>query len=62
MGCGGPGLVRFDQSADVLFVACEGHQQRRIERRGTSPNARSWSVVLYQPEDGPFDLLNVTTR
>jgi hypothetical protein len=54
------GLVRFDQSADVLFVACEGHQQRRIERRGTSPNARSWSVVLFQPEDGPFDLLNVS--
>ena len=42
--------VRWDQSGDVLFIACEGVQQRRIERRST----RSWSVVLYQPEDGPF--------
>jgi hypothetical protein len=54
------GMVRADQSADVLFVACEGRQQRRIERRGTSPDARSWSVVLYEPEDGPFGLLNST--
>lgn len=52
--------VRYDQSGDVLFVACDGRQQRRIERRGTSPDARSWSVVLYQPEDGPFGLLNVS--
>ena len=43
-------LLRWDQSGDVLFVACEGFQQRRIERRST----RSWSIVLYQPEDGPF--------
>lgn len=46
--------IRFDQSGDVLFVACEGYQQRRIERRAT----RSWSVVTYQPEDGPFQLTN----
>lgn len=46
--------IRFDQSGDVLFVACEGYQQRRIERRAT----RSWSVVTYQPEDGPFQLGN----
>lgn len=43
-------LMRFAQSADVVFVACEGHQPRRIERRA----ARSWSVVLYGPDDGPF--------
>jgi hypothetical protein len=52
--------VRVDQSADVLFAACPGRQQRRIERRGTSPDARSWSVVLYQSDDGPFGLLNTT--
>jgi hypothetical protein len=38
------------QSGDVVFLACEGYQQRRIERRST----RSWSLVLYQTEDGPF--------
>jgi len=37
-------------SGDIIFVACAGYQQRKIERR----DARSWSVVLYQPEDGPF--------
>jgi hypothetical protein len=44
--------LRWDQSADVLFVACDGYQQRRIERRST----RSWSVVLYQTENGPFSV------
>lgn len=52
--------VRTDQSGDVIFVACAGHQQRRIERRGTRPNARSWSVVVYRAVDGPFDVLNTT--
>ncbi len=52
--------VRIEQSADVLYAACSGLQQRRIERRGTRPDARSWSVVLYQPEDGPFKIANLT--
>lgn len=43
--------LRWDQSADVVFMACDGYQQRRIERRGAG---RSWSLVLYQPNDGPF--------
>lgn len=43
-------LLRYDQSGDVVFVACEGYQQRKIERRGAS----SWSVVKYQTSDGPF--------
>lgn len=42
--------IRYAQSGDVVFVACEGYQQRRIERRGSL----SWSIVLYEPEDGPF--------
>jgi len=33
-----------------VYVACDTLQQRKIERRG----ARSWSIVLYEPEDGPF--------
>ena len=54
------GNVRYDQSGDVLFVGCSGIQQRRIERRGARPNARSWSVALYAPEDGPFNVENAT--
>lgn len=49
--------VRWDQSGDVLFIACDGVAPKRIERQGaTSP--RSWSVVDYAPEDGPFLALN----
>lgn len=48
--------LRWDQSADVVFLACEGYQQRRIERRTDN----SWSVVLFEPQDGPFGLINVT--
>jgi len=56
------GLIRADTdslSVDVLFVGCVGYQQRRIERRASG---RSWSVVLYQPEDGPFRAENVSTQ
>lgn len=48
------GNIRADQSGDIVFAACAGYQQRMIERRG----AHSWSVVLYQPEDGPFKIEN----
>lgn len=43
--------VRYDQSADVMFVAATGVRQQRIERRGTG---RSWSVVDYLSDAGPF--------
>jgi len=42
--------VRWSQSADVVFIACDGYQQRRIERRATD----SWSLVKYAPDKGPF--------
>lgn len=46
------GMIRTDQSADVVFVACAGYQQRRIER--WAANSRSWGIALYQADDGPF--------
>jgi hypothetical protein len=42
--------IRVDQSADVVFAACDGYPQKRIERR----SSRSWSVTSYQADDGPF--------
>lgn len=48
--------VQVAQSADVLFVACSGVQQRRIERR----NNGSWSVVKYYSNDGPYNVMNVS--
>lgn len=49
--------LRWDQSADVIFVACSGHQQRRIERRA----GNSWSIVKYETNDGPFFSYNQTS-
>ncbi len=43
--------IRYDQSADVVFVNSSGVKQQKIERRG---GGRSWSVVDYSPNDGPF--------
>lgn len=48
--------LRYDQSGDVIFVACGGHRQRRIERQAL----RSWSIVEYLAEDGPFRNQNTT--
>lgn len=51
-------LLRWTQSGDVVFVACDGdiYPPYRIERRGT----RSWSVVEYRSKNGPFRLENTT--
>lgn len=48
--------IQYTQSGDVLFVGCDGYQQRRIERR----DGDSWSVVKYEANDGPYNVLNVT--
>jgi hypothetical protein len=48
--------VRYDQSGDILFVACKGRHQKRIERRADE----SWSVVDFFTEDGPFRFPNTT--
>jgi hypothetical protein len=54
-------LIRSDQSADVLYLAADstvnvgiGYQQYKIERR----SVRSWSIVQYLADDGPFLLEN----
>jgi hypothetical protein len=50
------GDIRYDQSGDVIFVACKDIKQYRIERRGPM----EWSLVVYEPEDGPFRIENTT--
>lgn len=42
--------IRYVQSGDVIFNACQDVRQMKIERRGTD----SWSIVDYVAEDGPF--------
>ena len=44
------------QSADELFIACKGYQQRKVEHWSD----RSWSIVRYQSADGPYQVENVT--
>lgn len=48
--------IRWDQSADVIFISCAGYQQRKIERRSTT----GWSIVKYLTEDGPVRDANNT--
>lgn len=50
--------IRTEQSADVVFVACKDILQKRIERR--SSDSRSWSVVDYVANAGPFRVENLT--
>jgi hypothetical protein len=42
--------IRYDQSGDIIYIACYGQQQQKIERRAT----HSWSVVTYYSNNGPF--------
>lgn len=51
-------LIRGDQSLDVIYLCGASKQQRKLERRG---DGDSWSIVLYQPEDGPVGTENTTT-
>ncbi len=48
--------LRWAQSRDVVFLACDGREPQRVERRGP----RSWSVVDFAPPDGPFRDENLT--
>jgi len=45
-------LIRYTQSLDVIYLANASWQQRKIERRGST--GRSWSLAVYQIDDGPF--------
>ncbi len=49
--------IRWDESLDVVYLACYGLQQRKIQRSGSGD---SWSIVLYQPEDGPVRIQNTS--
>jgi hypothetical protein len=46
--------LRHSQSADVVFLWCDGYEEYRIERRTNN----SWSLVKNRPEDGPFRSMN----
>lgn len=49
-GAGDIPNIRQAQSGDVVFCACYGIAQYKIERRSTN----GWSVGLYRSDNGPF--------
>lgn len=49
------GLIRYKQSADVVFIT-NSDAPFRVERRGV----KSWSVVEYRSDDGPFESINIS--
>lgn len=54
--------LRWSQSGDVIYYAAgETVRLQKIERRGSGNSfGRSWSVVDYMPENGPFRVQNVS--
>lgn len=48
--------LRWDQSGDRVYVACDGVHQKVVERRFAG---RSWSLVDYIADDGPFKTQNI---
>ncbi len=52
--------LRWSASGNVVFISCDGFQQRRLERP-TSAAPKSWGISLYRPNDGPFRGINVST-
>ena len=49
-------LIRYTQSADVVYVACADKAPKKILRYDTN----SWGIAEYFPEDGPFGAPNIT--
>ena len=48
--------IRYTQSADVVFITHDTGRIYKVERRGK----RSWSLVEFTFENGPFDKINTT--
>ncbi len=49
--------LRMRQSNDVVYMYHPDYRTRVLERRGDT----SWSLRLFRPEDGPFEVQNLTT-
>lgn len=48
--------LRVKQSLDIMFCAFDNGKQFQIEHRGD----KSWSIVDYRSDDGPFESINDT--
>lgn len=55
------GLIRYEQSGNVIYVACDGYKIYKVQRIDTGNltyTKRSWGLVEYAPSDGPFRAIN----
>lgn len=50
--------VRWEQSGDRIYVTADGPPPRVVERRF---DGRSWSIVSYITDDGPFQVQNTSS-
>lgn len=49
-------LIRWAQSGNVVYLACDGYAPKKIIRYGT----RSYGISDYSPNDGPFRAINTS--
>lgn len=50
-------FLRFESSADVTYITSPDFQTRTLSRFGNA----DWRLALYSPNDGPFQIQNITT-
>lgn len=46
--------IRYDQSGDIVYITMKDYWMFKIIRRDTG----SWSIEYFEPEDGPFEIIN----
>jgi hypothetical protein len=46
--------IRYSQSADIIYITHDNGLIIQVERRGV----KSWSLVDFRADDGPFDIIN----
>jgi len=49
--------LKLQQSADVIYLFCDGYQPRTLTRNSET----SWTLETYDPLDGPYMPVNVTS-
>lgn len=50
--------LRDQQDENHVYLACDGYEPRKLIRAGHT----SWSLALYQPNNGPVDAQNLDTN
>lgn len=56
-------LCRYEQSGNVVYVNADGYSQHKIQRIDTGTlvyTKRSFALVDYIPDDGPFRIINTS--